>query len=185
MRLHARLTPCETHRLPERAMPVYEFYCRDCHTVFNFFSRRIDTTSRPACPRCRRPKLERQVSRFATLGKAAADAGGEDLPPGMDESKMESLMESMAREADGLDEDNPRQMARMMRKLHEAAEMPMDGRAEEAIRRMEAGESPEKIEEELGDLFGGGRAGPRRRGGAIQEKSPRAPPAVDTTLYDL
>src|SRR5579862_6306572 len=133
-------------------MPVYEFYCRHCHTVFNFFARRIDTTSRPACPRCGRPKLQRQVSRFATIGKAVE--GGEDLPPGMDESKMESLMESMARESEGLDEENPQQMAKMMRKLHEATGMPMDGRAQEAIRRMEAGESPEKIEEEMGDLFG-------------------------------
>ncbi len=169
-------------------MPVYEFYCRDCHTVFNFFARRIDTTSRPACPRCGRPKLQRQVSRFATIGKAAGDAlaGGEDLPPGMDESKMESLMESMAREADGMDEDNPQQMARMMRKLHEATGMPMDGRAEEAIRRMEAGESPETIEEELGDLFGEDE--PDAEGvpaGKSRKKSRRSPPAVDTKLYDL
>lgn len=175
-------------------MPVYEFYCRDCHTVFNFFSRRIDTTSRPACPRCGRPKLQRQVSRFATLGKASAGdplaGGGEDLPPGMDEAKMESLMESMAREADGIDEENPQQMARMMRKMHEAAGMPMDQRAEEAIRRMEAGESPEKIEEELGDLFGEDEAevdvpagGAPARGS--RRKSRRSPPAVDATLYDL
>ena len=171
-------------------MPVYEFYCRDCHTVFNFFSRRIDTTSRPACPRCGRPKLQRQVSRFATLGKAAAGHpiagdGGEDLPPGMDESKMESLMESMARDADGLDEENPQQMARMMRKLHEAAGMPMDQRAEEAIRRMEAGESPEKIEEELGDLFGEDEPEAEATGVRSRKKLRRSPPAVDSTLYDL
>ena len=100
---------------------------------------------------------------------------------------MESLMESMAREADGLDEDNPRQMARMMRKLHEAAGMPMDGRAEEAIRRMEAGESPEKIEEELGDLFGEGEGEPdlAAAAGRSKKKARAAPPAVDTTLYDL
>ncbi len=43
-------------------MPVYEFYCPDCHTIFNFFSRRVNTAARPACPRCERPELERQVS---------------------------------------------------------------------------------------------------------------------------
>ena len=31
--------------------------------------------------------------------------------------------------------------------------MPLDAKADEAIRRMEAGESPEKIEEEMGDVF--------------------------------
>jgi putative FmdB family regulatory protein len=33
-------------------MPIYEFYCPDCHTVFSFFSSRIDTAVRPACPQC-------------------------------------------------------------------------------------------------------------------------------------
>ncbi len=166
-------------------MPVYEFYCSGCHTVFSFFSRRIDTTTRPACPRCGRPKLPRQVSRFATLGKAAMPSEGPDLPAGMDDSKMESLMESMAREAEGLDENNPRQVAAMMRKLHDAAGMPMDQRAEEAIRRMEAGESPEKIEEEMGNVFGDAEPDPDAIAGRPRKKARSAPPAVDTTLYDL
>jgi len=45
-------------------MPIYEFYCVDCHTVFNFFSRRIDTEKRPSCPRCGRPGLERRLQQF-------------------------------------------------------------------------------------------------------------------------
>jgi putative FmdB family regulatory protein len=164
-------------------MPVYEFYCGDCHTVFNFFSRRVDTTSRPPCPRCKRPKLQRMVSRFATLGKASE--AGDDLPGDMDEGKLDGLMESMAREADGMDENNPRQMASMMRKLHEATGMPLDERAQEAIRRMEAGESPEKIEEEMGDVFDEAGPEPEMPGGKPRRKARRAPPAVDATLYDL
>ena len=31
-------------------MPVYEFYCPDCHMIFNFLSRRIDTRKRPPPP---------------------------------------------------------------------------------------------------------------------------------------
>jgi len=98
-------------------------------------------------------------------------------------------MESMSREAEGLDENNPRQIAKMMRKLHDVSGMPLDAKANEAIRRMEAGESPEKIEEEMGDVFGetgpdfdspsdAASAGPRR-------KSRRRPPAVDEKLYDM
>ena len=166
-------------------MPIYEFYCESCHTVFNFFSRRVDTTKRPKCPRCGRPKLERKVSRFSTLGKTGGDADGGDGPGDFDEAKMEGLMESMARESEGIDENNPRQIARMMRKLHDAAGMPLDAKADEAIRRMEAGESPEKIEEEMGDVFG--EAGPDLD--ALPEqarrKAKRRPPAVDETLYDL
>ena len=166
-------------------MPIYEFYCGSCHTVFSFFSKRIDTTTRPACPRCRRTKLQRQVSRFATLGKSGGGPEGDDGPGDFDDAKMEGLMESMSREAEGLDENDPRQVARMMRKLHDAAGMPMDEKANEAIRRMEAGESPEKIEEEMGDVFG--EAGPDADAlpDLPRRKAKRRPPAVDETLYDL
>jgi len=69
--------------------------------------------------------------------------------------------------------------------LHDAAGMPMDEKASEAIRRMEAGESPEKIEEEMGDVFG--EAGPDADlpGDGPRRKTKRRPPAVDETLYDL
>jgi hypothetical protein len=28
-------------------MPIYEFYCEDCHTIFNFFSKNVNTTKKP------------------------------------------------------------------------------------------------------------------------------------------
>ena len=73
----------------------------------------------------------------------------------------------------------------MMRKLHDASGMPMDEKAIEAIRRMEAGESPEKIEEEMGDVFG--EAGPDADAlsDTPRRKAKRRPPAVDETLYDM
>ncbi|MCK4728291.1 MAG: zinc ribbon domain-containing protein, partial [Desulfobacterales bacterium] len=37
-------------------MPIYEFYCEDCNTIFNFFSRSVNTTKRPPCPRCKQKK---------------------------------------------------------------------------------------------------------------------------------
>ncbi len=46
-------------------MPVYEFYCADCHTVYNFFSQSVNTAKRPTCPKCGRPELERRASLFA------------------------------------------------------------------------------------------------------------------------
>jgi len=35
-------------------MPIYEFYCEDCNTLFNFFSRTVNTDKQPPCPRCRK-----------------------------------------------------------------------------------------------------------------------------------
>ena len=46
-------------------MPIYEFYCRHCHRVFNFLSRAIDTEKTPACPRCGDAGLARRASAFA------------------------------------------------------------------------------------------------------------------------
>ena len=123
------------------------------------------------------------------MGRSSAESAGEGMPDGLDEAKMEGLMESMTREAEGLDENNPRQIAKMMRKLHDVSGMPLDAKAYEAIRRMESGEAPEKIEEEMGDVFG--EAGPDFDSppdavpAGQRRKTKRRPPAVDETLYDL
>ena len=166
-------------------MPIYEFYCADCHAVFNFFARRPDTSKRPKCPRCGRPDLDRKVSRFAISKGRSEPGGGDDLPADFDEAAMERIMAEMAQEAPDADEDDPRQMARMMRRLHEATGMNLGEPMEEAIRRMEAGEDPDKIEEEMGDLLDwepeAGQSGHKLR----QMAKRLRPPEVDETLYDL
>jgi putative FmdB family regulatory protein len=138
-------------------MPVYEFYCPDCHTIFNFFSRRVDTQTRPSCPQCARPDLTRQASRFA-IGRHRAegeDAGGEaGLPPGMDEERLMRAFASMGGELEGLDDNaDPRQAARLMRRLFDSAGLKLGTGMAEAIRRMEAGEDPDAIDAELGDVL--------------------------------
>jgi putative FmdB family regulatory protein len=171
-------------------MPVYEFYCADCHTVFSFLSKTPNTRKRPSCPKCSRPRLERRVSSFAISKGLAEPAGEEALPEGFDEARMERVMAEMAREVDGVDEDDPRQMARVMRKLFDGAGMHLGPGMEEAIRRMEAGEDPDKIEEEMGDALEGEDAtlfgeGGGRRGRLKALRRRLAPPAVDRTLYEL
>jgi putative FmdB family regulatory protein len=96
-------------------MPIYEFYCQDCNTIFNFFSKTINTTKSPDCPKCKTSKLNRQVSLFAVTGKAKEDSGMDDFA--FDESKMEKAMQVLAKEADNINEDDPRQAAQLMRKL--------------------------------------------------------------------
>ncbi len=136
-------------------MPIYEYYCPDCHTVFSFFSARIDTAARPDCPRCERHGLERQPSRFATLKHRGDSDGEDDLMPGLeglDESKIEGATESLMREMGGMeDEEDPRAMGHMMRRFSELSGLEMGDRMEEMIQRMEAGEDPESLEEEMGE----------------------------------
>ncbi len=165
-------------------MPIYEFYCPSCHRIFNFLSRSIETERRPACPKCARPDLSRRVSAFA-ISKGRKEETQEDPLSKIDESKLESAMESLAGEAEGLNEDDPRQASRLMRKLFEATGMPVGSGMEEALRRMEAGEDMEKIEQDLGDVleedpFTGGP-----QPGGTSRLRRMLPPSVDSTLYEM
>ena len=167
-------------------MPVYEFYCGDCHAIFNFLSRAVNTDKRPSCPRCGRPELDRQVSPFA-ISKNRPEQDQDGLPAGLDEARMEQAMLALAGEMDGIDENDPRAMAHFMRRFGELTGTGLGEQAEEAMRRLEAGENPEQIEAEMGDLFGeednlDGLFGKSR---LARLKRCLAPPEHDDTLYPL
>ena len=167
-------------------MPIYEFYCRDCHTIYNFLSRRVDTTTVPKCPKEEQHKLSRQVSRFAiSKGRGdSPDAGQPEMD--FDDEKMEQAMMAMAGELEGADEEDPRAMAHMMRKLMDTTGMNMGEGMEEAIRRMEAGEDPDKVEEELGDVLDGEdpfSTGEAKLRGIVRRMSEA--PAEDPEIYDM
>jgi putative FmdB family regulatory protein len=163
-------------------MPIYEFYCKNCHMVFNFFSKTVNTKTLPICPRCKKTRLTRQVSMFAVTGRAQ-EADDTELP--IDASKMEKAMELMGREAEGINEDDPRQAARLMRKLTDVTGMELGRGMEEALTRMESGEDPESIEAEMGDLMEEEEPFvlPGKKGGRVGKKM--IPPKKDDTLYEL
>lgn len=164
-------------------MPIYEFYCESCHTLFNFFSARIDTSKRPDCPRCGRAELPRRPSRFATL----KHAGAEEPDPfaDFDESKLEGAMDALMGEAEGLEnEEDPRTLAKLMRRFTDLSGLEMGERMTELVARLEAGEDPESLEQEMespdgddafDDFF--------KLKSALQER--RRKPRVDEELYFL
>jgi len=162
-------------------MPIYEFFCHRCNTVYNFFSRTVNTEKIPLCPRCKKVKLKRQMSVFAKISKGKSE--GEDEPLPFDESKMEQAMSMLAGEADKIDEDDPRQAAKLMRKLSDATGLNLGPGMEEALSRMERGEDPDRIEAEMGDLLEG------EDPFLLEPKSKRGgrktAPHKDETLYDL
>ena len=164
-------------------MPIYEFYCQDCNTIFNFFSSRINTDKRPDCPKCGRKELSKQMSTFATIGKAKEDNGDDPLA-GLDESKMEQAFESLMRDAEGINEDDPRQMATLMRKFSDKTGISLGEQMEEALSRMEAGEDPDQIEQEMGDLMDSDDAFTLEAMKKKVRSGPR-PPAHDEKLYEL
>lgn len=138
-------------------MPIYEFYCPDCHRLYNFYSPRVDTAARPDCPRCGRAGLERRPARFATLRSGAAkgdDEQGDELFPGVDEARMEEAFASMAGELESAgDEEDPRTLARLMRRMTDSAGVEPAGAMREFLERLESGEDPEALESEYADAF--------------------------------
>jgi putative FmdB family regulatory protein len=162
-------------------MPIYEFYCKRCHTIFSFFSSTVNTDKRPLCPGCGKVRLERQMSVFSRLKNRGE--GDEPPMPDMDESKMEQAMSLLAREAESMDENDPRQAANLMRKLSDMTGLNLGPGMEEALRRMEAGEDPDQIEAEMGDLLEG--EDPFSFGEKPSGLRKTRPPRKDETLYEL
>jgi putative FmdB family regulatory protein len=162
-------------------MPIYEFACPQCRKIYSFLSKRVNPDRLPVCPKCGNKKLEKQLSRFAMSRnlKEPAEAGPEgDMPaPNFDDPRVARAMAEMERDMGHLDENNPRHMAHMMRKMKDllpAGSMPRE--FETAIKRLEAGEDPEKIEADMGDVMGDFMSGAKSRAGGGYTK--------DSGLYD-
>jgi putative FmdB family regulatory protein len=166
----------------EIAMPIYEYACPKCRVIFNFLSKRVNPDRLPVCPKCGNKKMTKTISRFAlTRGlkePAARNEGGEPPMPDMEDPRVERAMMELERDMEHMDENNPRHMAHMMKKMKDL--MPPGTVPKEldvAIKRLEAGEDPEKIEQDMGDVLGdfmGGEEGGKAGGGY----------AHDSGLYD-
>jgi putative FmdB family regulatory protein len=167
------------------AMPIYEFACPKCRKIYSFLSKRVAPAHVPACPKCGSKKLSKEISRFAMIKGAAepaaappgGDGGPDDMPmPDFDDPKVARALSEMEGDMEHLDENNPRHMAHMLRKMKDV--MPPGSIPKEfniALKRLEAGEDPEKIEADMGDVLGnmmGGEGGPGGGGGGAYSKDP-------------
>lgn len=149
-------------------MPIYEFACPKCRRIYSFLSKRVNPDRLPTCPKCGNKNMIKQISRFATIkgvpepkSSTQTDEGPEPPVPDIHDARVERVIRELERNIDQLDENNPRHMAYMMKKMKEI--MPPEAVPKEfdvAIRRLEAGEDPEKIEEDMGDVLGEFFGGP-------------------------
>jgi putative FmdB family regulatory protein len=121
-------------------MPIYEYGCYECRKRVSIFFRSFsDVEAHPTCPRCGGTRLKRLVSRVAVVRS--------------EDSRLDDLADPSA--LDGLDEDDPKSLARWMRKMSAETGEPMPPEFDEVIDRLEAGQSPEEIEESMPDLGDG------------------------------
>jgi len=126
-------------------MPIYEYACLDCRKRVNIFFRTFGDADKGGaiCPLCSGTNLHRLVSRVAVMKS--------------EESRMEDLADPSL--LSGLESEDPRALANFMRRMSDETGEPLDAEMTEVLGRLDAGESPETIEQslpELADDSGGG-----------------------------
>ncbi len=175
-------------------MPIYEFYCPDNHRIYSFYARSLAYADRtPRCPDGAKYRMERMISNFAITGRAKEKA---ELPAGADadDPRMASMLAEMEREFGAMDLENPdpKMLARMMRKMTALSGEKVPGEVDEMIRRMEAGEDPEKLDAEFGDamekfdpLGPGGEESAAGEKLKAQLRALQRQPRRDPTLYEM
>jgi len=110
-------------------MPIYEYRCNSCRRRSSIFVRSINSPVQAVCSACGSQDMGRLISRVAVL-RSEDDAfeGLADDP-------------SLA----GVDERDPRSIARWVRKMSEKMGEPLDAEMAADLERLEAGEGSDAL----------------------------------------
>jgi putative FmdB family regulatory protein len=115
-------------------MPIYEYRCAGCGKKVTVLTLRVSEEVSPTCDRCGGGDLVRLMSRFATLRS--------------DEDRLDGLGDDAA----GLDENDPKSVARWMRKMGKELGEDAGEDFDEMVDELEAGDG---ADEAAGDDAGG------------------------------
>lgn len=110
-------------------MPIYEFRCNNCRRRTSVFTRSIGAPAGAACEHCGSADLSRLMSRVAVLRSNG------DSPANFDESSLGDI-----------DENDPRSIARWVRKMSGEMGEPLDAEMESQLERLESGEMPDDLD---------------------------------------
>ncbi len=157
-------------------MPIYEYRCADCKRKVSVFFGSFSIAERRAeagdieCTRCSSKNLSRLMSK-AYMVRGTGGASDDDYGDMEDDDmgNMSSMggmgdmddMGGMGRMFDGLDEEDPRSVARWARRMKDSmgGEMDMGPEFDQALSRIEAGEDPDKVMEDMDPEALGGMGG--------------------------
>jgi hypothetical protein len=184
-------------------MPIYEYYCPENHTIYQFYAKTLaQGKTVPRCPENPKYRLKKLVSAFAVTSGGKKDDVAEmksSAAPAdsAEDARMEAAMGAMEKEFSSVDENDPRAMAKMMRRMSDLTGEKIDGEMEEVVRKLEEGADPDSLEEQLGgeapggtpDPYDDGMGGPPPEAKDPKEprhrfKARRLPPRRDPKLYD-
>ncbi len=117
-------------------MPIYEYRCNTCKKRVSVLTLRVSEEVNPQCDRCGSKDLSRLMSRFATVKS--------------EEARLDALSDPSS--LSGLDENDPKSMARWMRKMGKELGEEFSGEDfDQMVEEMEAG----KLPDEEGGMGGG------------------------------
>lgn len=119
-------------------MPIYEYRCLHCGKRVSLFFRTYTAASdaKPRCPACQSEDLRRLVSRVRLMTS--------------EESRLENLASPDS--LGDVDENDPRSVARWMRRMGQETGEDLGPEFSEVVDRLESGQSPEDIEQDLPGL---------------------------------
>ncbi len=118
-------------------MPIYEYRCQKCRKRVSILTLRVGEEVEPECDKCGSKNLSRLMSRFAM--------------PKSEEARLDALSDPSS--LSGLDENDPKGMARWMKKMgKEMGEEFSGDDFDQMVNELEAGNMPD----DDGDEFGGG-----------------------------
>ena len=177
-------------------MPIYEYYCPDNNKIYAFLSRSLARSEKiPRCPDESSYRMVKLVSNFSVTGADGKSDSEEASGGDIDDARLEAAMGELEREMAGMEKENPdpKQMGSLMRKMAEMTGEKMPPGMEEMMSRLEAGDAPEALEEEFGDLMNEDFAeGAPENASESDDKSSkkqtvssRRLPVRDPNLYDL
>jgi putative FmdB family regulatory protein len=115
-------------------VPIYEYRCHACRKRTSVFTRSIGAPDQATCEHCGSHETSRLMSRVAVLRP--------------DSDEFDSLDESSMAD---VDENDPRSMARWVRKMSRQMGEPLDAEMQVDLERMEAGEMPDDFGIQDGD----------------------------------
>lgn len=125
-------------------MPIYEYRCNKCRKRVSILTLRISEAVDPECEYCGSKDLSRLMSRFAMVKS--------------EEARLDALSDPSS--LSGLDENDPKSMARWMRKMgKELGEEFSGDEFDQMVDEMEAGNMPDDEGGGMGgadDFSGGG-----------------------------
>lgn len=139
-------------------MPLYEFYCEPCHTIYTFRFPRVDTQTIPTCPVCKHA-LKKEVSRVNCIlrkdSSAPADSECTFSAAELEDAQRNDLLAQMERRLHALDESDgsPAEALALMQRMAHEGGYQFNSDVAEAFARIEAGEDPEKVCDAFDEVF--------------------------------